>query len=75
MVFNTPFGSDARGDGVLIRQTAVSNGVPCITTLAGMGAALLGVEALQREGFEVRTLQERHADIRARLAQRDGTTA
>jgi carbamoyl-phosphate synthase large subunit len=75
MVFNTPFGSDARGDGVLIRQTAVSNGVPCITTLAGMGAALLGVEALQREGFEVRTLQERHADIRARLAQRDGGTA
>jgi carbamoyl-phosphate synthase large subunit len=75
MVFNTPFGSDARGDGVLIRQTAVSNGVPCITTLAGMGAALLGVEALQREGFEVRTLQERHADIRVRLAQRDGTAA
>jgi carbamoyl-phosphate synthase large subunit len=70
MVFNTPFGSDARGDGVLIRQAAVSNGVPCVTTLAGMGAALLGVEALQREGFEVRTLQERHASIRARLAER-----
>jgi carbamoyl-phosphate synthase large subunit len=74
MVFNTPFGSDARGDGVLIRQTAVSNGVPCVTTLAGMGAALLGVEALQREGFEVRTLQERHADIQARHAAARGAS-
>jgi carbamoyl-phosphate synthase large subunit len=71
MVFNTPFGSDARGDGVLIRQTAVSHGVPCITTLAGMSAALLGIEALQRSGFEVRSLQERHAVLREREAARD----
>jgi carbamoyl-phosphate synthase large subunit len=70
LVFNTPFGPDARGDGILIRQTAVSHGVPCVTTLAGMSAAVLGVEALQREGFEVRTLQERHAAIRTRAAQR-----
>jgi carbamoyl-phosphate synthase large subunit len=61
LVFNTPYGPDARGDGVLIRQTAVSHGVPCVTTLAGMSAALLGVEALQRPGFVVRSLQSRHA--------------
>jgi carbamoyl-phosphate synthase large subunit len=70
LVFNTPYGPDARGDGVLIRQTAVSHGVPCITTLAGMSAALLGVEALQRPGFRVRSLQDRHAGIRDRLAAR-----
>jgi len=70
LVLNTPFGPDARGDGVLIRQTAVSQGVPCVTTIAGMNAALLGVEALQREGFTVRSLQERHADVRGRLAER-----
>jgi len=70
LVLNTPYGPDARGDGLLIRQTAVSNGVPCITTVAGMSAALLGVEALQRTGFVVRSLQERHADVQARIAER-----
>jgi len=70
LVLNTPFGPDARGDGVLIRQTAVSQGVPCVTTVAGMSAALLGVEALQREGFEVRSLQDRHAQVRDTLAER-----
>jgi carbamoyl-phosphate synthase large subunit len=68
LVFNTPYGPDARGDGVLIRQTAVSHGVPCVTTLAGMSAALLGVEALQRPGFAVRSLQSRHAAMAARAA-------
>jgi carbamoyl-phosphate synthase large subunit len=70
LVLNTPYGPDARGDGLLIRQTAVSNGVPCITTVAGMSAALLGVEALQRTGFVVRSLQERHADVQSRIAER-----
>ena len=72
LVLNTPFGADARGDGILIRQTAVSQGVPCVTTVAGMSAALLGVEALQRPGFTVRSLQERHAAVRARVAARAG---
>ncbi len=70
LVLNTPFGPDARGDGVLIRQTAVSQGVPCVTTVAGMSAALLGVEALQRPGFEVHSLQDRHAQVRDTLAER-----
>ena len=71
LVLNTPFGADARGDGVLIRQTAVSQGVPCVTTVAGMSAALLGVEALQRPGFAVRSLQDRHAEVLDRLAARE----
>jgi carbamoyl-phosphate synthase large subunit len=70
LVLNTPFGADARGDGILIRQTAVSQGVPCVTTVAGMSAALLGVEALQRPGFVVRSLQDRHAEVRARIEAR-----
>jgi hypothetical protein len=35
LVLNTPFGSGTRGDGYEIRQAAVTNGVPVITTLAG----------------------------------------
>ncbi len=75
LVFNTPYGADARGDGLLIRQTAASNGVPCVTTLAGMSAALLGVEALQREGFMVRSLQSRHAGMEERILARDALVA
>jgi carbamoyl-phosphate synthase large subunit len=75
LVFNTPDGPDARGDGLLIRQAAASNGVPCVTTLAGMSAALLGVEALQREGFTVRSLQSRHAGMEERIAARDALVA
>ena len=75
LVFNTPYGADARGDGLLIRQTAASNGVPCVTTLAGMSAALLGVEALQREGFPVRSLQSRHAGMEERIVARDALVA
>jgi carbamoyl-phosphate synthase large subunit len=75
LVFNTPYGPDARGDGLLIRQTAVSHGVPCVTTLAGMSAALLGVEALQRPGFAVRSLQSRHAGMEERFAERDAAAA
>jgi carbamoyl-phosphate synthase large subunit len=75
LVFNTPYGPDARGDGLLIRQTAVSHGVPCVTTLAGMSAALLGVEALQRPGFAVRSLQSRHAGMEERIAERDAAAA
>jgi carbamoyl-phosphate synthase large subunit len=75
LVFNTPYGPDARGDGLLIRQTAVSHGVPCVTTLAGMSAALLGVEALQRPGFAVRSLQSRHEGMEQRIAARDAAAA
>ncbi len=58
LVLNTPFGSGTRGDGYEIRQTAVTNGVPVITTLAGILAAVHGVEALQKGPLGVRTLQE-----------------
>jgi carbamoyl-phosphate synthase large subunit len=61
LVLNTPFGSGTRGDGYDIRQAAVTNGVPCITTLAGILAAIHGVEALQRGPLQVRSLQDHQA--------------
>jgi carbamoyl-phosphate synthase large subunit len=68
LVLNTPFGSGTRGDGYEIRQAAVTNGVPCITTLSGILAAIHGVEALRRGPLAVRSLQEHQAQFRADIA-------
>jgi carbamoyl-phosphate synthase large subunit len=71
MVVNTPFGSPGnsgpRLDGYEIRTAAVAAGVPCITTVPGMAAAVQGVEALRRGDIGVRSLQEVHANLTAGL--------
>ena len=61
LVVNTPFGRGARSDGYFIRTAAAVRGVPCITTLAGLQAAVQGVESLGH-GFEVGALQDFLAD-------------
>jgi carbamoyl-phosphate synthase large subunit len=65
LVLNTPFGVGTRGDGYDIRQAAVSNGVPCITTLAGILAAIHAVEALQAGPLSVRSIQSYLSDVDA----------
>ncbi|MEA2453564.1 MAG: carbamoyl-phosphate synthase large subunit [Actinomycetota bacterium] len=57
LVFNTPFGRGARSDGYFIRTAAVEAGVPCVTTMAAMAAAVQGIEALIRGEIKVRSLQ------------------
>ena len=57
LVFNTPFGRGARSDGYFIRTAAVVAGVPCVTTMAAMAAAVQGIEALIRGEITVRSLQ------------------
>jgi carbamoyl-phosphate synthase large subunit len=64
LVLNTPFGSRTRGDGYAIRQAAVTNGVPCITTLAGILAAIHGIEAQGRGDLGVRSLQDYQEALR-----------
>ncbi|HWO71718.1 MAG TPA: carbamoyl-phosphate synthase large subunit [Actinomycetota bacterium] len=61
LVINTPFGRSPRSDGSLIRQAAAAAGVPCITTLPGVQAAVRGIEALREGLAEPRPLQEHHA--------------
>ncbi len=58
IVFNTPFGRGARTDGYFIRTAAVEAGVPSCTTMAGMAAAVQGIEALIEGGMCVRSLQD-----------------
>jgi carbamoyl-phosphate synthase large subunit len=67
IVVNTPFGSPGnsgpRLDGYEIRTAAVAAGIPCITTVQGMAAAVQGIEALRGGEIGVRSLQEIHADL------------
>src|SRR5205085_1973832 len=65
LVFNTPQGSGARMDGYEIRSAAVVADIPCITTLPGAAAAVMGIEALIAGEMSVRPLQELHAALRA----------
>jgi carbamoyl-phosphate synthase, large subunit len=67
LVINTPQGSgaSARSDGYEIRSAAVGADVPCITTVPGAAAAVMGIEALIRGDMTVRPLQELHAALRA----------
>jgi carbamoyl-phosphate synthase large subunit len=60
LVVNTPTGQTPRADEVRIRTTAVYTGTPIMTTLSGAKAAALGIAALQKSGYGVRTLQEYH---------------
>jgi carbamoyl-phosphate synthase large subunit len=60
LVINTPFGREPRSDGSAIRIAAVAAGVPCVTTLQGVYAAVQGIEALRRGADEPRSLQEYH---------------
>jgi carbamoyl-phosphate synthase large subunit len=64
LVINTPQGSSGRQDGYEIRSAAVVSDIPCITTLPGAAAAVMGVEALIRGEMTVRPLQELHAALR-----------
>ena len=60
LVINTPSGSAPRSDEVRIRTTAVITGTPIMTTLSGARAAAMGIAALQKSGYSVRTVQEYH---------------
>jgi carbamoyl-phosphate synthase large subunit len=61
LIVNTPFGREPRGDGYFIRTAAAAAGIPCITTIPGVVAAVQGIEALGTEAPPPRSLQELHA--------------
>jgi carbamoyl-phosphate synthase large subunit len=64
LVVNTPQGPWARKDGYEIRSAAVAADIPCITTVPGAAAAVMGIEALIRGEMTVRPLQDLHAALR-----------
>src|SRR5437588_4611409 len=60
LVINTPSGQVPRADGAKILTTAVYTNTPIMTTLSGARAAALGIAALKKSGYAVKTLQEYH---------------
>jgi carbamoyl-phosphate synthase large subunit len=60
LVINTPAGQSPREDEMKIRTTAVYTGTPIMTTLSGAKAAALGIAALKKSGYAVKTVQEYH---------------
>jgi carbamoyl-phosphate synthase large subunit len=66
LIVNTPFGnSGQRLDGYEIRTVAVTRGIPCLTTVQALGAAVQGIEALRGGEIGVAPLQRHHALIAA----------
>jgi carbamoyl-phosphate synthase large subunit len=69
LIVNTPFGSPGQSsgprlDGYEIRTAAVRRGIPCVTTTAGLAAAVQGIEAIKADEVGVRSLQEHAARLR-----------
>ena len=63
LVVNTPYGVGTRRDGYEIRTASVLAGIPLITTVQGLAAAVQGIEALLAGRVGVRSLQEHKADL------------
>ena len=63
LVINTPFGRGPRTDGYFIRTAAAAAGVPCITTVPGIVAAVQGIEALRDPPAVPAPIQEYHAAV------------
>jgi carbamoyl-phosphate synthase large subunit len=61
LVINTPFGRGPRTDGYFIRTASARAGIPCITTIPGVVAAVQGIEAVRTGRGAPASLQEHHA--------------
>ena len=58
LIVNTPSGKGARTDEGRIRASAVSHGVPCITTIAAARAAVAAMLRLKEGNLQVYALQD-----------------
>jgi carbamoyl-phosphate synthase large subunit len=60
LILNTPYGKQQRVDDSAIRSAAVSAGISCVTTRAGISAVVSALSAMHRGDYKVRSLQEHH---------------
>ncbi|MGH2911315.1 MAG: carbamoyl-phosphate synthase large subunit, partial [Solirubrobacteraceae bacterium] len=73
LIVNTPTGFGARTDGWEIRRSAVSHGIPCLTTLsAGVSAARAIAQEIKLGDPDVLSLQELHSGATSTTNTPDG---
>jgi carbamoyl-phosphate synthase large subunit len=60
LVINTVGSQASHADSAAIRREALHRGVSYFTTMRGARAAVMGIEALQKKGLSIRSLQEHH---------------
>ncbi|HEY9631345.1 MAG TPA: carbamoyl-phosphate synthase large subunit [Coleofasciculaceae cyanobacterium] len=58
LIINTPIGATAQIDDRSIRQTALLQKIPIVTTIAGANATAAAIRSLQSQPLEVKSLQE-----------------
>jgi carbamoyl-phosphate synthase large subunit len=66
LIINTTCGKKPHKDGAVIRSTAVTRGIPCITTLAGAQASINGMESMISGEERVKSIQEYYESISGR---------
>ncbi len=64
LVINTPAGKTSSHDDSYIRKDAIRQHIPYITTMAAAKACAEGIKAAKERVFEVKALQDYHADIK-----------
>ena len=69
LIINTPSGRRERSDDCLIRSSAASHRIPCITTLAAASATIQGLEMWLRQPLVTTALQDHHQAFVAETAQ------
>jgi len=60
-IINSPSGKIPREDEVTIRNAAIAQKIPIMTTLRAAQASVYGIRSLQKSKVRVRSLQEYHA--------------
>ena len=58
LLINTVSGKTPRRDEIYIRNQAIANSIPLISTVAAAGAFVNGIEALKKRGLSVKPLQD-----------------
>ncbi len=68
LIINTPSGEKPRKDEIVIRSSAVSRGIPCVTTIEGGQASLQAMEAILKKELSVSALQNYHEKLRKKTS-------
>jgi carbamoyl-phosphate synthase large subunit len=65
LVINTVGDKVSQADSYSIRRTALTYAIPYFTTLAEAKAAVRGIEAVLKQGFQIKPLQDYHREIKS----------